>query len=281
MSESRLKYASKIYLKPILVLLIAAFLVACNTSKRATIKELKSDKSVEFLSQQLAEKSLQFDWISGKMAIDFKKGTKTESFKATFRLRKDSVIWMSVAALGIEVVRAVITPDSIKFIDKLHKQYFIGDFNYLSVLLKTHLNFTMLQAVLLGNEYWIAEREDLYAAIDADANAYLLSTVRKRKLRKIEKKDKDKVPIAQGIWVKPETFKILAILINDISNKRRLKITYSDFKEIDGQIIARKMNAIIESPEGSYSLGVKLSKLKIDKVYDLSFNIPENYVKIH
>ncbi|HAR20844.1 MAG TPA: DUF4292 domain-containing protein, partial [Cytophagales bacterium] len=49
-------------------------------------------------------------------------GTNQFSSPLTIRIRKDSVIWISVnPALGIEVVRALITKDSIFVIDKIHK----------------------------------------------------------------------------------------------------------------------------------------------------------------
>ena len=260
--------------------LLVSLFFACNTTKRATIKELKSEKSVEDLSANLTKNNLDFKWLSGKMATEFVKGEKKKSFKSTFRIRKDSVIWMSITALGIEAARVIITPDSVKLLDKLHKKYFIGDFSYISKLLKTELNFAMLQALLVGNEYWIAEKKQLFSSIDADRNAYLLSTVRKRKLRKMERKDKEKVAIAQGVWVKPEIYRIGALLINDIANKRRLKVNYTNFKELYTQQIATRMNAEIESLDGNYNLGIKLSKLKINKPYKLSFKIPASYAKI-
>ena len=123
--------------------------------------------------------------------------------------------------------------------------------------------YTLEHIVNADND--LTEKIKIDASIDANKNAYLLSTIRKRKLRKIERKDKEKVPIAQGIWLKPEIFRICGFLINDIANKRRLKVNYTNFKELDEQQIATKMNAEIESLDGNYNLGIKLSKLKINK----------------
>ncbi len=37
---------------------------------------------------------------------------------------RDSAVWVSVIpALGIEMARALLTPDSLKLMDKLHDQY--------------------------------------------------------------------------------------------------------------------------------------------------------------
>ena len=47
---------------------------------------------------------------------------KKNDFNAFIRMRKDSVLWVSVnALLGIEAFRVLITPDSVKVINKLDK----------------------------------------------------------------------------------------------------------------------------------------------------------------
>lgn len=74
-----------------------------------------------------------------------------QSGNINIRIRKDSVIWISASLIGIEGGRIYITRDSVQVLDKLHREYYAGDFAYLSQRLNVPVTFEMLQALLLGN----------------------------------------------------------------------------------------------------------------------------------
>jgi hypothetical protein len=67
------------------------------------------------------------------------------------RMKKDSIIWLSVTGVGLEVARGIITPDSIVFMDKIHKDYFVFNYEQLSKQYNFDLNFALLQSVIIGN----------------------------------------------------------------------------------------------------------------------------------
>lgn len=127
-------------------------------------------------------------------------------------MRKDSIIWASVSpALGIEVIRFVATKDTLKFIDRIHNKYFIGDYDTLGKMLNTEIDLEILQSLLVGNSVeFYEEDEKLRAGIDSCQ--YLLGTIRKRKLRKVIQKGKELKEPAQNIWLRDSTFKISRIL---------------------------------------------------------------------
>ena len=87
---------------------------------------------------------------------------KKTSFKTHLRIRKDSVIWMSITSIGIEAARVIITQDSVKLIDRLKKQYFLGDFKYINQLLGADLDYQMLEALLIGNSLDFNEKEKIH-----------------------------------------------------------------------------------------------------------------------
>ena len=67
-----------------------------------------------------------YDWISyrGKADIIDTGGTRTCNFYMVNRI--DSILYLNIHAYGIEVMRAVFTPDSITFVNKLTYQYYKG-----------------------------------------------------------------------------------------------------------------------------------------------------------
>ena len=68
---------------------------------------------------------ISFTTFSAKIDVDYQ-GTdgKKYNVNANLRMYKDSVIWISVTGLfGIEGLRAYITKDSVKILNKLDKIY--------------------------------------------------------------------------------------------------------------------------------------------------------------
>ncbi len=113
--------------------------------------------SVKFMQDvyQAVEKNklTDFQTFSAKIKVDFEGSNgKKNDFNAFIRLRKDSVIWVSInALLGIEAFRVLITPDSVKVINKLDKVVQLRSVNYLKEITKLPFTFKELQDLLLGN----------------------------------------------------------------------------------------------------------------------------------
>lgn len=69
---------------------------------------------------------------------------------------KDSIIWVSVTGpLGIEGLRAYITKDSVKMLDKQKKEYITRSVSYLQEITELPLDLTSLQDLLIGNPVFL------------------------------------------------------------------------------------------------------------------------------
>ena len=66
-------------------------------------------------------------------------------------MRKDSVLWLQIVVGPIEVVRGLITRDSIQIIDRHNKAYYQYDFASLSQKFNFQLSFDLIQSILVGN----------------------------------------------------------------------------------------------------------------------------------
>ncbi len=92
-----------------------------------------------------------YDWISyrGKADIVDTGGTRTCNF--FFVNRVDSIIYLNISAYGIEVMRAVLTPDSIKYVNKLTYQYYAGTYAPVRLLLNMPVDFAWVQDIFSGH----------------------------------------------------------------------------------------------------------------------------------
>lgn len=67
------------------------------------------------------------------------------------RMKRDSIIWVSISSFGFEAARAVITRDTLMVLNKLERE--VQTFNYegLSRMLSFPITFDLVQSALLGN----------------------------------------------------------------------------------------------------------------------------------
>ncbi len=238
-------------------------------------KELVEDKPADSLLKVIRSKELAFKTFSAKVDVDADLDKDHAAFNCNLRIVKDSMIWISITpALGIEVIRMVITKDSVKFIDRLHKQYFTGDFKYVNDMLQLDANYNMIQSILLGQTYlYYAEKNYLTSIDDKE---YLISTMPKRKLKKALAEEENPWLLVHANWVNPINFMVDKLFIKDFKKNRKLEVNYTNFVTIDGQPVTNNVDIDVKA-EKPAKIKLVYSKVILNKALNLPFTIPDNY----
>jgi hypothetical protein len=97
-------------------------------------------------------KQTTFSTFSGKAAAKLNIDGKEDNVTMVIRIKRGEGIWIAVTAiLGVEVGRALITPDSIKVMNKLESNYFKRPFSFIYQYTSTQINYKTLEAALIGN----------------------------------------------------------------------------------------------------------------------------------
>jgi len=270
-------------LKKLFVLLIfSSIIYSCKPTYIPPIyyPEGRMDyKSPRTLIEHLKANEFKYDWITAKFGCEAVMDDQSNSFTVNLRGRKDSVLWLSISALGIEAARAIVTRDSVKLRNNLAKSYFVGDYNYLSKLLNTDLDFEMLQSLLIGNSVEFYE-EDEKLKSGKDNNKYLLSTVRKRRLKKVLEKNEPLKDHVQVIWLEPGIYKIARLLINDFNTNRTFEANYSNYQKVDSLYFPYDLKFNIKA-EKVINININYSKVNLNIPQSFPFTIPDNYERKH
>ncbi|MBT9393301.1 DUF4292 domain-containing protein [Hymenobacter sp. NST-14] len=130
-----------------LALVLLSALVLLGSCNRKLLPSATKTSPAAPMPEAVRAANVDFRFLTAKGKAQF--GDQTGNIN--LRIRKDSVIWISASLIGIEGGRIYITRDSVQVLDKLHREYYAGDFEYLSQRLNVPVNFEMLQALLLGN----------------------------------------------------------------------------------------------------------------------------------
>ena len=240
---------------------------------KAPIKE----EGADYLFKKLKEHELQYGWLTAKFSAEYKNKGQTNSFNGQIRIRKDSVIWLSFSpALGIEVLRIMITQDSVRFINRMNNTYFTGDYNYVNKYLNTNIDFDILQSFLTGNDLSFYESGKFRAVLDN--NAYKLATAERMKLKKFVRNNSENLRVLiQNIWIDPENFKITRANVKEIREPNiQLEALYSSFEKIDEQLFPKEMSFDI-SADNNLSVTVSFSKITLNTAQAFPFKIPQSY----
>lgn len=235
-------------------------------------------KSAKTLSRHVTENEFQFDWLYAKANVESLVDESEESFDIKVSIRKDSAMLVSVHyLLGLQVAKVLITKDSVKFVNYIQKTYFKGDFNYINEMLAADLDFELIQAVLIGNSSEFQDDESkLKPVTDRQNCRYLLSTLRKRKLRKVQTGSSDPRDAIQILTLNPENYKILRNEFIDPTTNRQFIAGYSNFMTKDSVYAPYHVDIDIVAQKKA---NIKIDYVRIDKniPQKLSLNIPSKY----
>jgi hypothetical protein len=158
----------------IAITLVSAFSSCRSTKKLQTVIAKRDSLQVPVVSASIDRKAdsirfirevaaaidsnrIVFRTFSAKVKVNFEgKDGKKSDFNATIRLYKDSVMWISInALLGIEAFRVLITPDSVKVMNKVDKIIQLRSVSYLKEVAKIPFTFHDLQELLIGNPIYL------------------------------------------------------------------------------------------------------------------------------
>jgi hypothetical protein len=254
-------------------------------SKRAIVKAPLKEYGADYLVERMTENQLQFNTVSMKANISAKMGKSKNALtlSGTIRIVKDSIIWMSVSpGLGIEAVRLLVTPDSIKFMDRINNKYVLASLDFFKENYQVDVDFNMLQSLLVGNDFNFYEYSKFKAGYDG--SNYKLTAQERRKQKKYVRNNNDaKRILVQNTWLNPETFKIEAIQIKALEDmNRKLQGNYSNFITVDGQLVPSKELFELfmkEAEKDNFvaSIDINFTKIELNKDLNTSFTIPAKY----
>src|SRR5258708_26398932 len=141
-------------LNKLLILFCVLAILSCKAKKQLAINPKPTEKTDPAISKLNAIKSGQtnFTTFSGKARTKLDINGSSNDVTLNIRIQKGQKIWVSVTAIaGIEVARALITPDSLFVINKLQSLYLRKPFSYIYRFTSKQVDYSSLEAILVGN----------------------------------------------------------------------------------------------------------------------------------
>lgn len=252
--------------------------VSCRSTKTLQKTIVKKDSvavttprdshadSVAFMQdvyQGIKKNHIDFRTFSGKMKVNFDDSRgKNNDFNAFIRIKKDSMIWVSInAALGIEAFRIQITPDSVKVMNKIDKEIQLRSVNYLQEVTKIPFNFYQLQDLLVGNPVFL---DSEFVSYQQSPTAISLISAGKIFKNLLTVASKDKL--------------IQSSKLDDVvpGRSRTAYITYGGYTPRDGIVFATD-RVIVASEKSKIEINMEFKQFSFNEQLNFPFPIPKNY----
>ena len=217
---------------------------------------IKEERSVSEVVKEVRDKDISPKSISlnGKIRIQ-DRGTR--KLNAAIIVKKDSIIWISIkASLGIEVLRAVITRDSVYYLSRMEKKYFVKHISHLEDITGKKISYNEAQDILFGSP----KITDQQYFLNQNHSKIVLESVTK------------------SYTINPVTFRVERVeLIGPSFN--RVIIGFGDQREMKKHSYPEEISVEIKSNE-SFKATLNFSKIEFDKKTKTSFKIPKSYVRM-
>ena len=249
-------------MKKIILLLSIFSLSSCsflyNTSKdnNESSRKFTPKKSIRIANNNFNS----IDYIQAKAKVSFRDNNKIKSNTITMRISSDEKIWIN-ASLG--AARILIDNDSVKYYNKIEKNYFVSDINYINEKIGFESNFDILQNLVLGILIHKFDPSSLYQKTE---NSYIY---------KDDKFNLNSKVIQSTVSISPFNSRVLKHSFKDQNNF--FEVSYDDYTIVDEQILPTKIRF---SNNGLESLYIEIKSISSLEKINIPFRIPKNYKRI-
>ena len=217
------------------------------------------------LLDQLHNNVITYKTFSAKLKVDYESDTKQPpEVTANIRMTKDSMIWISVSAPIIgEVARAIITPDSLKAINKLDKKVYLRDAKNAQDLLNIPFDFSTLQDMIIGNPIFLTDSifqvVKTPAVISFSCEGSVFTSL-------------------FNVFADDYVLQQSKVMDKDSTKNRSCELTYGEYKTLNGHKFATRRRIFVEA-KGVTKINMDFNKVDFDQPVSYPFSIPSSYSK--
>ncbi|WP_054852243.1 DUF4292 domain-containing protein [Olleya sp. ITB9] len=257
-----MKFKTHIAVTVLLLIIIAS---GCKGSKTLVSDgQVDSGLKVKQLIKNSINANIDFTTLIARLKIGTAQKGSSQNYTVSLKIEKDKQIL--ITSTPVSIVRALITPTRVAFYNKWDNTYFDGDFDYLSNLLGTDLDFDKVQNMLLGQSLFNLN-DDKYQ-LSANDKSYILEPKKQRDLFEL------------FLFVNPSHFKMDSQEISQPKNKRILHIDYLTYQEVDNKTIPEQTKILAVEDEDELEINLELKSVKLNENIRFPFKIPSGFTKI-
>lgn len=252
-------------------ILVIVFLGSCKS--KAILVDTPSPKKIELSGNTLSNRKIIQNLVSNKIDfktlyiranVDYTSQNKSQSVSTEIKIKKDEIILVSIRVLGITMAKAFITPIEVKYYEKINGTYFEGNYESISQLLGTDLDFNKLQNLFLGQPIK-----------EIDSDGYLLTEVdNSYKFNSIEKNPET------SFIIDSEKYLLKSQEVKQLDKERTFEVKYAPFQRVTSVLFPSTFEVIAIQKNVNTTIKVAYNSITINEDLSYPYAVPGGYEKI-
>jgi|TARA_B100000586_G_scaffold81455_1_gene57460 hypothetical protein len=267
-----------------ILFIIVLLVTSCALKKEYVIGDSKGITAKKIV-KTIEQNQNKFTSLQARARIDYSSNNKIKTNTVTIRILAGEKVWIS-APLG--AIRLLITKDSIKYYNKLERNYIKTDFSYIEDLLGLNVTYDMLEKLLFGQPVLELGSRDFEKKLNKENNQTpnkLRSYVFKKKV------NFDNNQFIGLFYINPYNFKLNSqkffeeqdsIKIADKSkmfkSPQTFSINYKNYTTTNKEVYPKR---ILFLDSNNKSINIDMKSVVINKKLNIPFRIPRGYNQIN
>ncbi len=253
-------------MKKHLTILLLILLASCKSKAILAEGNASNTLSADKIITSYDNNKIDFSTLYIKANAKYQDNKQSQNVQAEIKIKNNEKILISIRVLGFTVAKALITPTSVQYYEKIGSKYFEGDYSGLSQWLGTDLNFQKVQNMFLGKTL-----DDLHKG------KYAVSILEKSyKLQSNPDAKNDK-----SFFFESDNFLVKRQEINQPLQERTLQIAYPDYKKYDAMILPLSLAIDARQKESKTNINIEYKNISFNEDISFPYNVPEGYERIY
>jgi hypothetical protein len=256
-------------MRRIMVLLFLMVLVSCKTKQAVVIATPEVPKTKGISAEEIItnhyNNKINFATVYIKSNVHFSDEKQTQNVTAEIKIKKDEQILISVRFLGITMAKALITPSSVSYYEKMNGTYFEGDFTGLSQWLGTGLDFAKIQNMLLGEAFDNLQQGKY--ALSKGEQGFELADLQSGQTKKT-------------FFLDTEKFQIQKQEISQPEQDRMIQVSYSEHASFNEGSVPMQILIHAFQTKGKTEISFNYNTINFNEELSFPYSIPNGYKRI-
>lgn len=243
-----------------------AIILLASCKPKAVMAEAKAKEalSADTIINNHYKNKKDFSTLYVKASAHYEDDDNTQNVNAEIKIKKDEKILISIRVLGITMAKAMITPNEVRYYEKIGGKYFEGDYTSLSRWLGTELDFQKVQNLLIGQAMDDLTKGTYKATIDD-------------KLYRLESID---ATTMKAFFFEAGKFLVKQQTIIQPQQNRMLKISYPGYTEQPQAALPSGIDIEASQPKGKIKINIDYNSATFNEDLSFPYSVPDGYERI-
>lgn len=201
---------------------------------------------------------IPYDRFSARIRVSYSDGKNEMDFTAVVRMRRDSLIWLSLQGpFGIEGARVLIAPDTIRIVNHLSNEYIVQPVSSLARLLPMQASISDLQDFILGYYLRLSGLAPQYRGMED--SLHLIQG--------------ESAQLLYRAFLYPQNYTMAKSLLTDKMAGQQMSITFGGYATEAGRPFSEDRTIGLKQGDHIYMLHLLYSKIRVNESLDFPFEV--------